>query len=242
MANEVAFLPEKFFIEYDGIIKNYRPTLLHKIMYDPETISKYSDILNLQIIDGMTIEALNGLTLRSEYVNILKYIRVDDNIDYDIILSSIYGKYVDLYGASEPLTTMLSIPKLLSQKIPVSIFLYSPIDDPRIAIDIYTGIVEQNKDANIPYYCGDIVDILKHIDTNINRYMLSNISTVDILLDNNIIKKDDVIFIPQYAYNYKLDDNGKLIPKIDNLLEKVDKYKFELIYFNPYGKYTFEID
>jgi hypothetical protein len=238
MANETAFKPDVFFISYDGIIKNYRPWLLKSISEDTTIKDRYSDILNFQMIDGMSIEQLNGLILRSQSKNIFKYIGYDDTYDYDTLMNELYGKYLELYIYSELLPIGFNISNLFMKKIRGSIIVYSEIDDPRIYFDMVTNVIEPNQNTDIKYFIGDPIDIIKSIDKKITTFMINDIDVVNRIIDEKLCV-NSLIMVPKYGYNYK-PLNDTMILKIDNLLSKTEKLHFEIVDFVPFTNYELQ--
>ena len=214
MANERAMIPETIFITYDGIIKDYRPFILKKIAEIPELTEAYRGFINVDILQGLTIDQLNFLSMISPSRNILEFLAIKQ-FDYEKALNDIYNKFPEMYIDSELLSFGQSLNILKRQSFTKKIYIYTENYDKRIHFDIQN----QYKDMNlIEYITGPFEDVMKTIDEHITTFVLYDIAMVDKLIELKKIHEAHIL-IPDIAFNYKMGTNGAQM-RIDDIEKK----------------------
>ena len=135
MAQTSGFEKTTFFITYDGMIKNFQLTLL-EILRSDIMKDKYNDILKIDILQELNVDELEGICLASESENILATIGRRMDVNYGAMLLDLFNKFPDLFSESKLLPLGQSINILNRQSFMDKIYLYTPVYDERIYMDI----------------------------------------------------------------------------------------------------------
>lgn len=222
--NEFTKSPEIIFISYEEVIKSPYPFIIKQIQEKYKDY--YKDYINFDLIDNLDLDNINRLCVQRQEKNILKYLSKKE-FDFITALNDIYKKFDDMFIKSDFLSIGKNIHFLLSQKFTQRIYMYTPIYDKRIHLDIQMNFKDMDK---IKYVTGDFFEVVKSLD-GITSYILNDIMDVSTLLSTNKISYTNIL-LANYGYNYTLNENGKLILRL-NIDEIMKEKIFKFVTFTP---------
>ena len=215
MLTDIAKQKEVLFITYDQVIKDYRPKLMKFISEHKDV---YKAFINTDILEGLSDKEYMGLSLQSSKLNILEYLS-KQNFDFDKSLENIKHKIPALYLDSDVLSMGASIHILLNQSFTQKIYIYTPVYDINIHMDIQDNFKDMDR---IEYITGPIRDVMNTIEEKITTFILNDIEIFKILLDMKILEYSNIL-IANLGYNYKLNEENKLVLNIDGDINKISE-------------------
>lgn len=223
--NEYVKSSEYVFIQYHDIIKSYKPYLLKKLLYTPEYREGYDGVLNFKLFEDYSDNQLLGLSMRSLNKNILEYLAIDQ-FDYDASLAGLYEDtedFPDMFSESNLLKIGQAVFSLLKQDYVQKIYVHSNIYDDRIHKDLIDTYGDMKK---ITYVNGDFIDAVKSIPEKITTYIINDVRCIDLLIDNSLISYSNVL-IADAGWNYKQNEDNKIVLKCDHIDDKSKEYIFK---------------
>ena len=216
-----------FFITYDGLIKNFQPTLLDSLRVDVMK-EKYGDILDIDFIKSLDKKQIEALCVASYFENTLTMFSKRNDVNFGALLLDLFNQFPDLFSESDLLPLGKSIPILLRQSFLEKIYIYTPLYDERI----YEDIKNLFPDPKVVYVYGDFDEVLKDIPERITSYAINNINYVENIIKANKIFETELI-IGKYGYNFVERDDGIIELALD-LFKLQEDHTFKFVLHDPY--------
>lgn len=227
-----ATIPEVVFVTYDSVVKDYRPFLLRAIANNKALLNAYKEYIDTALVETLTDKQKNFLPVISTSRNILEHIAIK-KFNYDNSLRELMGMYPNLYSDSDLLTFGESLNVLRRQKFTSKIFIYTEEYDQRIHYDIQTNYSDME---TIEYISGPFEDVINSITETITTYVLNDADLVEKLIKLDRVKETQIL-VADIGYNYKENEEGELIVKIDDLEQKMVDHVFRLAMFKTISDY-----
>lgn len=223
--NEYVKSHEFIFIQYHDIIKSYKPYLLKKLLYNKDYREGYTGALNFDLFKDYSDNQLLGLAMRSLSKNILEYISISE-FDYDATLESLYEDtedFPDMFSESPLLKIGTTIFSLLKLDYVKKIYVHTNTYDERIHKDLIDTYGDMKR---ITYVNGDFIDAVKAIPEKITTYIVNDVRTIDTLIENDLISYSNVL-VADAGWNYKQNEENKIVLKCDDIEAKSKKHIFK---------------
>ena len=225
---------EIIFVMYEDIIKTTKFCILKKLLTD-EFKNNYKNYINYSKIEGLTDEQLMGVIFGASDINILKYLSTD-LFDYDVTYIDLYLNYKDILKESKLLSFGESILILLQQNFTSKIYIYTENYDENVYKDIY----DTYKSENIVYTHGEFDEVVTEINKSnkITSFVLNDITLINNLIKSNNIEYTNVL-VCNTGWNYTLDNNKRLVLKVNDIdtLSKENIFKLGLFEPDPSSSY-----
>lgn len=198
-------MSQSIFIMYDGVIKDPRENIINFILEDSEEV-RLDNIFPISLLRSLTPQQKRGLIVCSTSFNFFEFLcglskakdinkeEIQGLLDY---MTSEYLGRSDLYNDLPLLVIGDSIPKLLKMSNISKIYIYTPVKDKRVIMDL---IGEYGKQEKIEMVHGNIENILKEYQ-DISTFMINDLYVVECLKKLYPKKKLDIL-IPDYLYLY----------------------------------------
>lgn len=196
-------------IEYDGIIRMSAFSIITEIL--EKYANFYSNYIDISKVKHLDFNNLMRFCVQRKEFSIMESLSL---IEFDFANSEKeFSKgMVDLYTKSPTLSMVDSLLILLSQKFLKTVYVYHPEYDPRIHKDLQLLFSENPK---VQFVFGDLHSIIKEIP-EITNYVFSKYTSLEYCVECPEFKNVEAI-LASCGYNLKLNSEGELVPKIDNL-------------------------
>lgn len=206
--NEFDLRDEVLFIEYDGVIKNSRPFMLHKIVN--ELYDVYKDYLEIEPYKGLSKNACTTISLMMIEPNMFSAL-AKTNFDWQSGYFDLYDYYPEMFSESEELIMVDALRRTIPQKFCKRIYFYSRHFDERVQKDIAKLFGVNGK---IRYAYGDLNEVINNIDEKITGFFLTEHTQLYEMAMYKDIDYTD-IYIADYRFNKYREEDGSLVPFYD---------------------------
>lgn len=216
--------PEVIFVTYDEVIKSPYPVLLHQILYRFRSV--YEKFLNFDDIDGMDVKALMLYCTKRTHKNVFRDLMITE-FDIDKSLKEATDRFFDVYSKSDLLSIGDSLRRVAAQRFTKKIYIYTPVYDLRVHIDIQETYGDMDK---INYVNGDFTEVIKNLP-EITSYFLNDAEYVNALIEMKKLKHTTVL-LAEYGFNY-IKEGDELFYKFD-VESATEEHKFKFGSFAPF--------
>lgn len=215
MNSNIFFNMESIYVEYNDIIKAPAITLLNVI----RNKGKIREIMDFTPIDGLSDQGLTEWYVTRKHINPFEdLIRPEVEYDKENIDGLLYDQlklsrnFID-YSLDLKFTQALAL--TISRHMVKKVFIYSPVKLPGLEEDAMSAL---NTEPIFLY--GDFKDTLNKVP-NDSTYVLSDVTKVNILDENDKLKMNGLLIPYSYRYNYLSNDKFKFKVDFEALLDKV---------------------
>lgn len=214
------------FIEYEDLIRCTSFAVLKFLLAYKDF---YKDDFDMEYLSKLDDKKLMRLCVQRSEKNILKYLNNNaKGFPCKETLASIYDNDAALFAKSQVLDLVPSMIHYLGEKYSGELFIYYPVNDSRVKIDIQNLFL---KSEQVHFIYGNIFDWKEVID-NCNLFIVSSLELLTGMLESGYGEGREYL-LAYYGYNMDIDyKTGEVNCKFDYNLyakEKGLKFKFGMI-------------
>lgn len=217
----------KIFINFRDVIKSPDLAILESLK-DPELKKQFSSIIDYTRFEYMNQANLIRLLLQRTDKNILRYLGLVDNYDYDKLYKMLYDNIESKYIEYPPFSMVETISIILTSLAISNVYIYTDNFEEEVQTQI--GILFNANKNKVKYIYGDLKTCI--VDKAIDLYIINDIDMILKLAEINELKFKEIL-LATYGYNYELKDDG-LVLKHD-LTNTFINSVFKLNMFDPYN-------
>lgn len=212
---------KSIFLVFDDIIKTPSLAVL-KALLNPKMKQNFSEIIDYTRFEFMNDDNLLRLCIQRSDKNILRYLGLVEGFDYDKMYSLIHDNIEDRFTPCPSLKMVNAIAIAMSTPQIGNVYIYSEKFDEQI--ETHIGAIFNSNRNKLRYVYGDIAKAVSGKD--ITLFILPDLDYVNTLEELGCLKGKEVL-VPNYGYNFTLDDEGHLVFKYDILksIESDNLYK-----------------
>jgi len=215
---------EYIFITYYDVIKSLKFPIIKLLMSD-EYRPYYKEYADFSKFENKNDEEILMTIQASPEINVLKYIATKE-FDFDATFLSLIEDNPDIVKNTPLLEFGKNIHLLLKQNFVKKIYIHTD----EYSKCIHEDIKSTFHNGKIVYCTGPFEEVIADIQDRITSFILNDADLIYKLIKLNKINKASVM-LPEYAYNYKLDDKKNLILKIDNIEKLAESNVFKIAMF-----------
>lgn len=209
LASDSVFINSKcLFVEYNDVIKSPLFPLMYLYIEDEE-LNEYFDFSS---VIGITPEEMCEFYLNRRYINPLYNFPLNSRIspeDGMRFADDVVRQSFDISNS------VYSDDMILNFAVSLSFVLKDPnfIKDCRVYSEDYHKFIEEDLQElygkRVTYVYGDFKEAIKTVPQD-STYVLSDISKVQIISDEDKLKLNTILLADNYAYNYDINGNYKI--------------------------------
>lgn len=217
------------FIEYEDLIRCTSFTVLKFLIAYKDF---YKDDFDMDYLSKLDDKKLLRLCIQRSDKNILKYLNKNTVQGFPCTetLASIYDNDAALFIKSPVLDLVPSMIHYLGEKYSGELFIYYPVNDVRVKLDIENLF---HKSEQVHFIYGNIFDWNDVID-KCNLFIVSSLELLTGMLESGYGEGREYL-LAQYGYNMDIDyKSGMVDCKFDyNIYAKEKDLKFKFGMINP---------
>lgn len=207
---------KSIFLVFDDIIKTPSLAIL-KALLNPQMKENFSEIVDYTRFEFMNDDNLLRLCIQRTDKNILRYLGLVEGFDYDKMYSLIHDNIEDRFNPYPSLKMVKAIAIAMSTPQIGSVYIYSEKFDEQIQTQL--GLLFNANTNKIKYVYGDIDKAI--MGKGISLFILPDLDYVETIEVKGYLNGKEVL-VPNYGYNFTLDEEGNLVFKYD-LLRSVER-------------------
>ena len=215
----------KIFIHFRDVIKTPDLAILLALK-DPALKNQFKDVIDYTRFEYMNQANLMRVVAQRTDKNILRYLGLKKNYDYDKLYNMIYSSIADKYTGYKPLSIVESMSLALTSPAISNIYIYSENFEDEIQTDI--GITFNANINKVKYMYGDLKACLK--DKGISLYITNDIDFIFKLAEIDELRYKEIL-LANYGYNYTMDGDELVLKH--NLTDVFMQSVFKLNMFSP---------
>lgn len=215
----------KIFIHFRDVIKTPDLAILLALK-DPTLKEQFKDVIDYTRFEYMNQANLIRLIVQRTDKNILRYLGLKDDYDYDKLYDMLYSNIDDKYTGYKSLSIVESMSLALTSPAISAIYVYSEKFEDEIQTD--TGIVFNANTNKVKYMYGDLKACLK--DKGIALYITNDIDFIFKLAEIDELRYKEVL-LANYGYNYTLSGDELVLRR--DLTDVFMQSVFKLNMFSP---------
>lgn len=217
----------KIFINFRDVIKSPDLAILESIK-DPELKKQFSDIVDYTRFEYMNQANLIRLIVQRTEKNILKYLGLKSNYNYDKLYKMLYDNIESKYIEYPPFSIVETVSIILTSLAISNVYIYT--DNFEAEVQTQLGILFNANATKVKYIYGDLKTCI--VDKDIDLFIINDVDMILKLAEIQELKFKEIL-LANYGYNYDLK-NGDLVLKHD-LTDTFINSVFKLSMFDPYN-------
>lgn len=214
------------FVNFKEVIKTADIAILEALK-DERLKKQFQDIIDYTKFEYMDRDNLLRLSIQKSDKNILKYLGLKDNYNYDKLYKLLYDTIESKYIQYPPLAMVETLASILSSPAISYVYVYS--EDYEDEIQTELGLLFNANVNKLRYIYGDLKTCLRGKD--ISLFIINDVDMIFKLSGIDELKYREVL-LATYGYNYTLSDEDLVIKH--DLTDIFIKSAFKLKMFEPF--------
>lgn len=217
----------RIFVNFRDVIKSPDIAILESLK-DPELKKQFSEIVDYTRFEYMDQANLIRVLIQRTDKNILRYLGLKKNYEYDKLYKMLYDNIDSKYIEYPPFSIVETLSLVLTSVAISSIYIYTENYEPEVQTQL--GLIFNANSNKVKYIYGDLKTCI--VNKDIDLFIINDVDMILKLAEIQELRYKEIL-LANYGYNFELKGD-ELVLKYD-LTDTFISSIFKLNMFDPYN-------